>query len=444
MSELPKVNTTENLLNVLSSTQGEGVAAMICTANWGPLDEAKLISSLYEYKKQYGTDGTNITGHNAAETFFNNGGYLRIIRIEDGTASKATHTFKDGSAVDAIVVSGAYKGTYGNNINITIVENGSARDIYISDGVTNEAYYSLSSNAAIISAINSGDLCEATLVAGTPDLVTAITATYLTSGDDGADSLTDSMFTTAFDSYLNTVDYRYLVIPGKTDNSFQTTIVGKLNTRATNEEKYSRYLTGVTKDEEIATIKARTLNGKRATLCTPSLVLNDETLDGSYLACSLAGKLCSQSIGIAGTNKVLIAEVDIDYNKPEQAELLNDSVTVISNINDSIRCVKDMTRDGDLTSAFKLGVITDEVDYARTQYEEFLKNRIGTPNTASNRASIANGLDIISSAMIDDSIIEEANTASVVIGASADTITATISILPIYSIDFINLTINVR
>ena len=448
MTELPRVITTENILNILSSPQGDGITAMICSANWGPVDEVKSLASLSDFKKNYGTHVSGVTGYRAAKAFFNNGGILKVIRVAHTGYAKSSHTFKDGSSVDAIKIEGKYNGTYGDNINITIVENGSNRDIYISDGVSNEAYYNLASNATIISAINTGNLCSASLATGSPALVAAVTATYLTGGNDGTTSLADSDYTTAFDNYLTSENYRYLTIPGKTDNTFQLTMVGKLETRALNEEKYSRYLTGITSGESITTIKARTLGGKRATLCAPSLVDTTDstktTLDGSYLACALAGKLCALNIGKAGTNKPLIAEVDTDYNKPEQSELLDDGVTVIAKTNDELRCIKDMTRFNDLTSPYKLGVITDEVDYSRSKYEEYLRNQLGEPNTAENRISIANNLDIISSTLISGGIIEDANDATVVIGASADTITATVTILPVYSIDYINLTINVR
>jgi len=449
MSELPRVITTENVLNVLTSPQGEGIAAMICTSTWGPLDEVQTVSSLSDFKKKYGTDSSSVTGYKAAKAFFDNGGILKVLRIAHTGYDKADYTFKDGSDVNAITITAKYDGTYGDNIYVTIVANGSNRDVYISDGLDTESYYNLATNAAIVAAINTGNLCTAEVETGTPNLVAAITATYLTGGDDGTTSLADADYTTGFDTYLETEDYRYLLIPGKTDNAFQITMKGKLDARATDEKKYSRYLTGITASESISTIKARTLSGRRATLVAPSYKYYNEstetytTMDGSYLACALAGKLCSLGVGSAGTNKPIVAVVDTEYTKPEQSELLDDSVVVIGTFNNDIRCIKDMTRYTDLTSPYKLGVISDEVDYCREQYEEYLEGQIGEPNTSLNRVGISSGLDTISSTLIENEIIESAIKSVVELGASNDAITATITIKPIYSIDYISLTINI-
>ena len=444
MSELPRINTTENVLNVLSSPQGTGIACMLCTANWGPIDDVLTISNLSDYKKNYGTSVTGVTGYKGARAFFNNGGVLKVLRIAHTGYAKSLKLFKDSSVVDAITITAKYHGTYGDLLTVTIIANGSNVDVYLSDGVNTEVYYNLDTNTTVVAAINTGDFATAVVETGTPDLVAPITTTYLTGGDNGTTSLEDADYITGFDTYLTDIAYRYLIIPGETENAFQITMAGKLDTRVTNEELYSRYLTGITLDESITTIKARTLGGRRATLCAPSLILDDIDNDGSYLACALAGKLCQLGIGNAGTNKPVVAEVDTVYTKPQQSELLDNSVTVIALVNNELRCLKDMTRHSDLTSPYKLGVISDEIDYAREAYETYLRNQLGQPNTAINRVGISSNLDLISSTLISDGIIESANQSTVVIGASADTIGATISILPIYSIDYIDLTINIK
>ena len=444
MSELPKITTTENILGVLTSPQGDGIAAMMCTTTWGPLDEVQSVNSLSDFKKKYGTDDSTISGYKAAKAFFNNGGVLKVLRVGHTGYAKATKTFADTVAADALIITGKYNGTYGDNITVTITANGSNVNVFVSDGLTTEPYYNLATNAAIVTAINTGSLCTAAVASGSPVLVAAITATYLTGGDDGITSLADTDYTTALDSYLDTEDYTYLLVPGETADAFQATIMGKLDTRAVNEEKYSRYITGITASETIATIKARTLSGRRTTLCAPSLVLDDETLDGSYLACALAGKLCNLQIGIAGTNKTLVGDVDTTYTKPEQSELLDDSICVIGYSNSVLKCIKDLTRYNDLTSPYKLGVVCDEIDYARTQYEAYLRGQLGQPNSAINRASISNNLDRVSSTLIGDGVIETANTAEVLEGSSSDSISASITIKPVYSIDYIELILNVQ
>ncbi len=450
MAELPRVKTTENVLNVLTSPQGDGIAAMLCTSTWGPLDEVQTVSSLSDFKKKYGIDVTGTTGYKGASAFFDNGGTLKVIRVAHTGYDKAEHTFDDGSAVDAVIITATHNGTYGNSINVTIIANGSNVDVYISNGDTSESYYNLATNAAVVVAINTGDLCTAAVASGSPDLVAPIVATFLTSGNDGVTSLADADYTAAFDTYLATEDFRYLIIPGQTANAFQITMKGKLDLRATNEKKYSRYITGITADESITTIKARTLSGKRATLVSPSYNYYDTstsmyiTMDGSYLGCAIAGKLCGIGIGLAGTNKEIIAVVDTVYNRPEQSELLDDSVSVVANLNGAIRYVKDMTRFTDLTSPYKLGVVVDEVDYARSIYETYLEGQLGQPNTSVNRSTIQSNLNSVSTSLINDGVIESAEPSTVELGASADKITATITIKPVYSIDYIDLVININ
>jgi len=462
----PQIITQENILTSYIAPAGDRIAAMVGSAIWGDVNTVTTVSSLNDFISKFGDDktGTGVTLIKGADLFFRNGGTLKVVRIVDGDEVKATEMFTNG-ATDVLSFTGKYYGTYGNNIEITISVNGSARDIKITDGkiieIFNNSGTGYTTNEDIETAINAGSsLVTVAVETGheTSDLVDVATATYLTTGDDGEDSLDDADYTDAFDDLLTAVDYNFLLMPGKTDNAFHATIVGKLDTRTTTEKKYSRFVTGIAVDESISTAIARTASGKRLTVVAPNVNYThrvDSTssvLDGSYLACAYTGKICQLDLQISGTHETVSVEglsVNVAtgqeyYSKTEQEQLLQGHIAPISIIGTTRQMVRGITRYSDATNVFFEEVIVDILDYVREQSEEYLNTVIGKPNTTERRSIYSARLDAILVTAKHEEIIQDYQPSVVEEGSSNDTILATISIKPAYSTNFVQLTININ
>jgi hypothetical protein len=460
----PQVISNVRVLTSLIAPAGERNAAMIGTAQWGPINTVTSISSINNYVSVFGDETeSGLTGIKGATQFFNNGGTVKFVRVVDGTQAKAGYMAENGTT-DVIKFDAMYEGTYGNNIYVTIEANSTNRNVLVTDG-TNREYYSnngtgYSTNEAIATAINNGsNLVSATVETGqeTTNLVDALAETQLTGGVDGAASITTTILQTAYDNLLVDEGFNYLLTPGFTDDSFYNLMQGKLETRAGNG-LYSRLIGGIAKDETISTASARTSVGKRLTIVAPNVKATNrftnavQILDGSYLACAYAGKLCGLDLEISGTHETLAVEgVSINestgkeyYNKNEQNELLNAGVAPITFIGNSLQMVRGITRIDDQSSVFFEEVVTDIADFVLGELEKYLETTIGKPNTPARRAVYASELDARLTIYQSQGVIIEFSPSVVEEGLSPDTIIATIGIKPTYNTNFVFLTLNIN
>jgi len=463
----PQVITTEKILTSFVSPAGDRNAAMIGTSTWGPIDTMTIVSNLNEFVNYFGDDitGTGVTGIKGADLFFRNGGTLKFVRVEDGNADYADYMTLITST-SAINIIGKYKGTYGNNIAITVTANATTaanRDIEITDGKTLEIFNNngagYATNALIATAINAtSNIATAAVESGQEStIIDAVTKTYLTGGLDGT-SLATADYTDALDNVLYTEDFNFLLIPGLSTNAVHATIVGTLGSRATAEKKYSRYLTGIAVDETITTALARTASGKRLSVLAPNIKYThrvdntEDVYDGSYLACAYAGLLCKIGIAISGTHEtisveglsVLESSGKEYYTKAEQEQLLQGGILPIALIGTSIQAARGVTRIGDSTSVFFDEVVVDIVDYVRGATEQYTETTLGKPNTIERRAIWAGRIDAILASAQREEIIQEFQPSVLIEGDSPDTYLATVSIKPSYSVNFVQLTININ
>lgn len=462
----PQIINSQRTTASFTSPEGSRTAVVIGTATWGPVNELTTVGSLSKFISKFGDDksGNSITGIKAAELLFRNGGTMKFLRIADSNAAKASNTFQS-SSTDVIKIEALHNGTKGNNILVTINDNDSNRDVLITDGVLSERYTNggngFANNEDIVEAINnSSQLVKANIEGSneTTNLVDDATQTQLTGGDDGDSSLTDSDYTDAFDNYLATETFNFLLIPGKTDDSFQSSIATKIETKATDEKERSRYITGVDVDETISTISARTTTSKRMTLVAPNVKythrVDDSTdvLDGSYLACAYAGVLSQLDIEVSGTHET----VNVDglsvnsasnkqyYSKIEQDELLENSVAPVAKINDTNQMVRGVTTIANTSDINYEEVVVDIIDEITTRIEDYLNSVIGKPNTPDRRSIYTERVNSILQIALNQGIIQEYGDSSITEGDSPDTIDADISIRPSYNTNFVNLQITVN
>jgi hypothetical protein len=265
-------------------------------------------------------------------------------------------------------------------------------------------------------------------------------------------------YTTPFDAKLTLEDFDILVVPGESGDSFQTTMVGKLNTRASIDKKYAIYATGVIQDETIAVQKTRTSSGSRLVLCSPSMYYtpNYQTsqiiLDGSYLGCALAGLMASNDVEISPTRKVLtVSDLIVNsatdkkyYNNDEMEELLAVGILPISKINGQLKVARGVTRVGNPTSIYYEINIQRIVDYVREQALMKLDGFLGEPNLGRIRNVIARECDGILYQNKLDEVIVDFQPTEVSTSASPDTLLVNMIIQPTFAINYINVTIAIN
>ena len=466
MSLRPRVITDTDIQTSLVAPVSNRIAAMIGTATWGPVNEVRSVNRLSQFQKRFGTDkaGTDITGIKGADLFFRNGNNLKFVRITDGTDAKAEVTLQNDTT-DVLKLEAYYTGTYGNNILVTVQENDSARNVIISDGTTTERYTNAGqgyeTNEDIVTAINnSSQLVTASVEGGneTTNLVDATSETQFTGGEDG-ENVSDSEYETAFDDVLYKESFNVLVIPGKSSDSFQNIITSKVESRASDERKFSRYITGIDVDETLNNISQRTTTSFRTTLVAPNVgdyvnrADNEEyTLDGSYLACAYAGVVVSLPLQVAATHEnISIPNVSVNsssgkrlYSKLEQEELLETSVAPIADINEQLQIIRGVTTIADTSNARYEEVVVDIIDEVTNQVEGYLNTVLGKPNTVSRRELYSQRVDAILEVLKNQGIIESYQPSTVEQGESPDTIDAEIVIKPTYNTNFVNLSITIN
>lgn len=459
----PKVSIQVNSALGLIAQGGPATCAIIGTAQWGPMDTVTNLTNFNEGLNIFKEDnsGTDLSIIKGLDLLYSNGaGNVKAVRIEDGTAEKASLSLL-GGGTSAIDVYGKYKGTYGNNIMVTVTNNATNPtyvDLEVTDGAITETYNNggigYSSNVSIVSDINDDSLLVTTVSSGAT-LISTLSQTNLSGGLDGASSLAQADFTDILDNQLYSEDYNILVIPGQTGDAFQTAIVGRLNTRAANDDKYSVYFSGVISDETIPTIQARTTSGKRFALIAPSVkytnrVSNTEqTLDGSYLACAYAGITAFNWPEVSATHKSLsVAGLSVDsstgkeyYNNSEVETLLKARTVPVTKIAGNIQAARAVTRNSSTTEVWYEQNIVDIVDYVKEQVIVALNSFIGKPNLERVRTVMAKNIDGILEQNKLDEVITDYLTTEVTVGTSNDTVNVSMVIKPTFLVNFINVTL---
>lgn len=467
MALLPRVDIQTQEEITLTQPGGPAVIAMMGTAQWGAINEVRTFSSFATLLDHYKADASGITLVRGSDVAYSNGAFtVRALRIGHTGYASSSEGFdgNTGGEADVLTFDGIYPGEYGDNILVTVLTKGTGRTVTVTDGISTEYYTNnndangYATNQAIADAINGNSALVDVAVKGgseTSNLVDAITATALTGGNNGTSGLVFSDFTTAFDSYLNLEDFDILCIPGESADADHSTMVGKVDTRADNEKKYSMYFTGVIEDETIATQKARTASGERLVLCSPSMTYlpsyqtPEITLDGSYLACAVAGQVASQDVEVAVTRKTIsVRDLIVDsatskkyYNNGEMEELLGASILPCSLINGELKVARGITKIGDTSSVFYEINIQRIVDFVKNQVNVNLDGFLGEGNLARVRSRMGRVVDGFLQQDVLDEVIVTYDPTEVAETASPDVVLVNMQIQPTFAINFINVTL---
>jgi hypothetical protein len=476
----PEIDINVQSALSLIPQEGETVITLIGTAQYGPMDSVVTttsFNSVLNTFKEDKNDNTTIT--KAAELAYANGAsVVKVVRISDSDSEYASLDLDGNSGVttDVITFKAKYKGTYGNNFMIDVDDQGTGRIVRVKVGDTielfdnNGATNGYADNDAIASAINdsnNGSKYVTCTVNNNSEIVDA-TANYtqLTSGDDGADSLASSDYTTAFDDLLVNEDWDILIIPNSSQSSsiedtdaFHTTMLAKIETRASTYKKYGIYVTGVSKDETISTIQARTTRGSRFVLCSPSIEHvsrvdgSTEYLDGTYLGCSLAGLMAGfDNVAVSPTRKTIsVDDLLVNessgkkyYNNIEIDQLLSSGVVAVSNINNNFKVSRGVTRISDTTSIYFEINIVRIIDNIKDIIRNGLDDYLGEPNSEFTRSRMRAYSNGVLQNQKEEGILNEYLPVSVTEGSSPDTVDVSMTIRPAFATNFINVTITVN
>ena len=456
----------------LQAQAGPGIAAIMGTATWGPLNSVQTLASFSQGLNVFKDDRTGTTSTvslpKGLDLLYRDGaGTVLAVRVGDGDEIEADADFAGAGPTAAVItVKGLYKGTYGNNIGVTVTANANTpanRDIQVTDGQILELFNNngagYATNAAIATAIN-GNSQLVSVTVNNANLISATSETFLSGGDDGENSLISSDYTTVFDNVLSNEDFDVLVIPGgdalEASDGFHSTFVGKLNTRAANEDKFAVFISGIATDETITTAQARTAAGMRLSLVAPNLKYTHRidgteiALNGSYLACSYAGGIVGREVELAPTHKVLNVEgVSVlqstgkeFYNNGEQEQLLTARIVPITKIAGAIQAARGVTRDASTSSVFYEQNIVRIVDYVKRQVLDGLSPFIGDPNLARIREIMSKQVDgFLEQDKLDEVIVAYLPT-EISEGTSPDTVLVNMTIKPTFAINFINVSLS--
>lgn len=470
----PRISIAVQNNITLTQPGGPGVIAIIGTAQWGSLSEMQSFDSFAQLLDYYKEDKSSLSQgivRQADLAFANGAQVVKVIRIGDGSQAKSTKALNgnSGGEVGVLTFSGFYHGTYGDNILVTVTTQGVGRAVQITDGVSTEVYDNsgatdgYTTNAAIASAINAGSALVSVAVkvgSETANLVDAASNQALVSGSDGLTSIDAVEYTTAFDGFLSNESWDILLCSGtdalNATDAFHSTMVGKVTTRATSDKKYGIFIGGVTLNESIATMGARTTANERFVLCTPGIAYTPRyqtattNLNGTFLACAIAGKIASADVEVSPTRKALTVSPIVSttsgkqyYNNSEIEQILQKRIIPVSLIEGAVKVARGVTRIADTTSVYFEINIVRIVDYVKAQVQVALDPFLGQANLPRIRKTMATEVDGILNQDRLDEVITDYQSTEVTQAVSPDTVNVSMTIQPTFAVNFINVNLAV-
>jgi len=461
---MPKVQVQVNSNLNLIPQGGAATCAMIGTAQWGPIGEVTNITTFNEGLNTFKEDiaGTSLTMIKGLDLAYGNGaGTVQCVRVASASADYSELTLLSGST-SVVTISGAYKGEYGDNIMVTVTANTNNvayRDVVITDGLVTENYDNnqagYSTNEALVTDINANSSLVTATTISNVYLISALSQTNLSGGNNGTTGIVQADYTNLLDGVLYSEDFNILTVPGVTDDAIQTAIVGKLNTRASNDNAFAVYFSGIAVDETITTARARTTAGKRFALVAPNVKYTnradgtEQTLDGSYLACAYAGVTALGWPELSGTHKTLsVAGLSVlastgkeYYNNGDAESLLTAGIVPITKVSGAIQPIRAVTKHTSTTEVWYEQNIVDIVDYVQNQIIDVLNPFLGQPNLSRVRTVMEKNVDGILDQDKLDEVIAEYLPTVITEGASPDTVNVSITIKPTFLVNFINVTL---
>ena len=192
---------------------------------------AKLVTSLDEYVTYFGGYVADFYTYSSVRTFFEEGGAnCYVSRASAAAAVRAERDCLVSAAATGIKLTAVGKGTWGNNIGVTIAVTGSTNTVTLTYGTTPVTFFSATvSNINELKSALENDLVapnyvSVALLAGTTgsELLAAVSpAGSLATGTDGSIALTD--YTAALADFTEELGGGCVAIPGVASGTLAAT-----------------------------------------------------------------------------------------------------------------------------------------------------------------------------------------------------------------------------
>lgn len=200
---------------------------VVGTAERGPVDEAKLVTSLADFEAFYGEYNASYSLHQHVQTFFEEGGVRAYIsRTVGASATSGTLTLNDSAPAGVIRIDAANPGTWSSNVTVSVTNASTTAIVKIYfDGTLVYSTGSQSTVAALVDKINN-DTDASIYVTATAlgsNLPATVSATALSAGVDGSAPTTAQLLgtstTTGLALFDETLGAGAVAIPGQTSTT---------------------------------------------------------------------------------------------------------------------------------------------------------------------------------------------------------------------------------
>lgn len=188
------------------------------TADRGPTNEAKLITSLAEFETLYGTYTAGKTLHQHVQTYFEEGGsQCYVVRVAGTGATIGTLMLDDSGANPALKIDAANAGSWSEDVDIEVVAGtggGFILKLYYNDVLkwTSAEYATASAAATGINASSTATVYISATSQNASAVVDTLTATALSAGSDGSDP-TDTQLVAGLDLFTENLGAGAVAIP---------------------------------------------------------------------------------------------------------------------------------------------------------------------------------------------------------------------------------------
>lgn len=467
----------EGLIGVGGITTGN--IGVVGSASKGPLNKAIMLGSYADAVDAFGTYDSAIQASGgpvpltlvrAIEQAFKGGASTVFgVRVANGSPVKARRQFADADGATAFTLTSLERdtdgsaipvgGTWGNQIKVTIVDEGAGSKLTLTYGNRTEVYTGTAEEIRAQIASDS-QLVEVTTAAAAPKRVAVIASPTALGATGAGNALGDdvaSLTAIEFKAGLAALVDQPINIVLVANHSATLDLKGTVGEHLETTENQGRerialigaMSPGSATDVSAIATEAATVTNDRIALVTPGVVYTDPgtrkpyNLPPSYLAAAVAGKLAAQAPHISLTNKALdIDGVSVVYGAPATKTLLGLRALVVRP-KFGFQVVKGITTDD---GAFKQISVRRIVDYAKAGVRQGSDPYIGRLNNARVRAALKATLDGFLSQMVLDEMLVEYDLAVTATRSQeiAGVCAVGMTLKPTFSIDYIRVTMTLQ
>lgn len=440
-----------------------GNLGVVGTANRGPLNEVRILSSYSEALDTFGAYDAwpaksedvpkALTLTRTVEQLFRGGGStVFAVRVADsGGAEMSSRSFTVANAAgDLFTLTATSPGTWANALGAEVST--ADKTLSLTFGRAKETY-ELTKSGELAAAINEASRLVTASVPAQAD--EGKTPTKVTAGAEVAsDGATISATQVAAGLALLAAETVNLVVVGGFGaKAIAGTVVAHLEATE-NDARERLAILGATQDDvaKIRSDDAAAVSSARVILVAPGIVATDAARTGAdtqvklppaYAAALVAGRLSTLAPHVSLTNKDVAAnDLTTLYTRGQQKTLLGERVLVLKK-ELGIRAVKGITTD---SGPFRQISVRRIVDYAKAGVRIGANPYIGRLNNPRVRAALKATLDGFLSQMILDEMLvgytlDVTATRSQEINGEA---IVTMTLQPTFSIDFVKVIMNLQ